>query len=138
MARDGELVCGRIVWVWDAKTRRLLKVFGWEEGTYRYVRTEAYQRESEADDSLWVGLMEPAGEDQDELYDKAVAWVTESRRASISSVQRQFRIGYNRAARLIEELEASPRFANTRFRAPVTQGMSEDVERFYISAEVTP
>jgi S-DNA-T family DNA segregation ATPase FtsK/SpoIIIE len=54
-----------------------------------------------------VGLLEPAGDDQDELYDKAVAWVTESRRASISSVQRQFRIGYNRAARLIEEMEAA-------------------------------
>jgi len=49
---------------------------------------------------------EPKGE-QDELYDQAVAWVTESRRASISSVQRQFRVGYNRAARLIEEMEAS-------------------------------
>jgi len=45
--------------------------------------------------------------DQDELYDQAVAWVTESRRASISSVQRHLRVGYNRAARLIEEMEAS-------------------------------
>jgi len=54
-----------------------------------------------------IGLLEPAGDDQDELYDRAVAWVTESRRASISSVQRQLRIGYNRAARLIEEMEAA-------------------------------
>jgi S-DNA-T family DNA segregation ATPase FtsK/SpoIIIE len=54
-----------------------------------------------------VGLMEPTGDEQDELYDRAVAWVTESRRASISSVQRQLRIGYNRAARLIEEMEAA-------------------------------
>jgi len=45
--------------------------------------------------------------DQDELYDQAVAWVTESRRASISSVQRHLRVGYNRAARIIEEMEAS-------------------------------
>jgi len=45
--------------------------------------------------------------DQDELYDDAVRWVTESRRASISSVQRHLRIGYNRAARIIEEMEAS-------------------------------
>lgn len=54
-----------------------------------------------------MGLPEETGGEQDPLYDKAVAWVTESRRASISSVQRQFRVGYNRAARLIEEMEAA-------------------------------
>lgn len=53
------------------------------------------------------GLPEASsGDSEDELYDKAVAYVLESRRASISSVQRQLRIGYNRAARLIEEMEA--------------------------------
>ncbi len=53
------------------------------------------------------GLPEAGGGDsEDELYDKAVAYVLESRRASISSVQRQLRVGYNRAARLIEEMEA--------------------------------
>jgi S-DNA-T family DNA segregation ATPase FtsK/SpoIIIE len=53
------------------------------------------------------GLPEAGSSDsEDELYDKAVAHVLESRRASISSVQRQLRIGYNRAARLIEEMEA--------------------------------
>ena len=53
------------------------------------------------------GLPEAGGGDsEDELYDKAVAHVLESRRASISSVQRQLRVGYNRAARLIEEMEA--------------------------------
>jgi len=41
----------------------------------------------------------------DPLYDEAVAWVIRSRRASISSVQRQLRIGYNRAARLVEDME---------------------------------
>ncbi|MGJ8620498.1 MAG: DNA translocase FtsK [Methylophilaceae bacterium] len=45
-----------------------------------------------------------AGE-KDELYDEAVAIVLKTRRASISSVQRQLRIGYNRAARLIEDME---------------------------------
>ncbi|MBB3213176.1 S-DNA-T family DNA segregation ATPase FtsK/SpoIIIE [Herbaspirillum sp. Sphag1AN] len=48
-----------------------------------------------------------AGEEADPLYDDAVAYVTRSRRASISSVQRQFRIGYNRAARLVEQMEAA-------------------------------
>ena len=41
----------------------------------------------------------------DPLYDEAVSYVTKSRRASISSVQRKLRIGYNRAARLIEAME---------------------------------
>ena len=41
----------------------------------------------------------------DALYDEAVHYVTKSRRASISSVQRKLRIGYNRAARLIESME---------------------------------
>lgn len=47
----------------------------------------------------------PAGGETDPLYDEAVAMVVKSRRASISLVQRQLRIGYNRAARLIEEME---------------------------------
>ncbi len=45
--------------------------------------------------------------ESDPLYDEAVAFVTESRKASISSVQRKLRIGYNRAARLIEQMESS-------------------------------
>ena len=47
------------------------------------------------------------GDESDPLYDEAVAIVLKSRRASISMVQRQLRIGYNRAARLIEQMEAS-------------------------------
>jgi len=46
-----------------------------------------------------------AGGEKDPLYDEAVAIVLKTRRASISSVQRQLRIGYNRAARLIEDME---------------------------------
>ena len=45
--------------------------------------------------------------EQDELYDQAVRIVTESRRASISSVQRRLKIGYNRAARMIEAMESA-------------------------------
>ena len=45
--------------------------------------------------------------EQDDLYDAAVAFVTEGRRVSISSVQRQFRIGYNRAARIVEAMESA-------------------------------
>jgi S-DNA-T family DNA segregation ATPase FtsK/SpoIIIE len=51
---------------------------------------------------------EPRGgdlEDQDPLFDEAVQIVVETRRASISGVQRRLKIGYNRAARMIEEME---------------------------------
>ncbi|WNZ58374.1 DNA translocase FtsK 4TM domain-containing protein [Microbulbifer sp. MKSA007] len=57
------------------------------------------------------GLQSEGGEDEDPeadaLYDEAVAFVTKSRKASISSVQRQLRIGYNRAARIIDAMEAA-------------------------------
>ncbi|UTJ45943.1 DNA translocase FtsK 4TM domain-containing protein [Atlantibacter subterranea] len=46
-----------------------------------------------------------AGEELDPLFDQAVSFVVEKRKASISGVQRQFRIGYNRAARIIEQME---------------------------------
>ncbi len=52
-----------------------------------------------------LGDFSDDGAEKDPLYDEAVAIVLKSRRASISSVQRQLRIGYNRAARLIEDME---------------------------------
>ena len=57
------------------------------------------------DESGELGDLESSGGESDPLYDEAVAIVLKTRRASISSVQRQLRIGYNRAARLIEEME---------------------------------
>ena len=53
----------------------------------------------------WSGSETSSSEETDELYDEAVNFVIESRRASISAVQRKLRIGYNRAARLIETME---------------------------------
>jgi S-DNA-T family DNA segregation ATPase FtsK/SpoIIIE len=63
------------------------------------------------------------GEEDDALYDEAVRFVTESRKASISSVQRKLRIGYNRAARMIESMEA----------AGVVSGMSANGSREVIA-----
>ena len=61
--------------------------------------------ESPASGDLFGG--EGADAEADPLYDEAAAFVLNTRRASISSVQRQLRIGYNRAARLIEQMEAA-------------------------------
>lgn len=60
------------------------------------------------EDNLLPGeQLDMGDEESDPLYDEAVAFVTETRRVSVSSVQRKFRIGYNRAARIVEQMEVS-------------------------------
>lgn len=61
---------------------------------------------SGSEDGEGGGLGLDSDEELDPLFDQAVSFVLEKRRASISGVQRQFRIGYNRAARIIEQMEA--------------------------------
>ena len=51
------------------------------------------------------GSFDTIDEELDPLFDQVVSFVIETRRASISSVQRKFRIGYNRAARIVEQME---------------------------------
>ncbi len=67
---------------------------------------EILQGSAEGEQVLLPGETPENDEDTDALYDEAVAFVTETRRGSISSVQRKFKIGYNRAARIIEQMEA--------------------------------
>lgn len=77
-----------------------------------------------------MGGMDEMGDgEQDELYDQAVQIVTESRRASISHLQRRLKIGYNRAARLIETMEAAgvvSQMQSNGGREVLAQGMAED------------
>jgi S-DNA-T family DNA segregation ATPase FtsK/SpoIIIE len=66
---------------------------------------EAISTGGDNESILLPGEAAQGDEENDEFYDDAVAFVTETRRGSISSVQRKFKIGYNRAARLIEQME---------------------------------
>jgi len=57
-------------------------------------------------DALLPGEKPAEDEDMDPLFDQVVEYIVESRRGSVSGVQRRFKIGYNRAARIVEQLEA--------------------------------
>ena len=78
-----------------------------QHGEPRYVDGVLDSVEDEGDQAEGGTLASSEGSESDPLYDDAVALVLKSRRASISLVQRHLRIGYNRAARLIEEMERS-------------------------------
>lgn len=73
-------------------------------GKPQYI-TDILQGSTEGEQVLLPGEAGESDEDTDVLYDEAVAFVTQTRRGSISSVQRKFKIGYNRAARIIEQME---------------------------------
>jgi S-DNA-T family DNA segregation ATPase FtsK/SpoIIIE len=80
----------------DQEVRKVV-VFVKEQARPRY-RPEVF--ESKRD----VGAT-ASDEEYDEMYDQAVAIVTETQQASISMIQRRLRVGYNRAARMIEKME---------------------------------
>ncbi|MDQ5940141.1 MAG: segregation ATPase FtsK/SpoIIIE, family [Pseudomonadota bacterium] len=69
--------------------------------------TEITKEVSDGGDSFGGGSSYGGNSESDPLYDEAVRFVTESRKASISSVQRRFKVGYNRAATIIEAMEVA-------------------------------
>jgi S-DNA-T family DNA segregation ATPase FtsK/SpoIIIE len=81
----------------DQEVRRVMK-FIKQQGRPSY-RPEVLEAKKEIDSAA------AADEEYDEMYDQAVAIVTETQQASISMVQRRLRVGYNRAARMIEQME---------------------------------
>ena len=81
----------------DQEVRRVMK-FIKQQGRPNY-RTDILEAKKE------IEAAAAADEEYDEMYDQAVAIVTETQQASISMIQRRLRVGYNRAARMIEVME---------------------------------
>jgi DNA segregation ATPase FtsK/SpoIIIE, S-DNA-T family len=81
----------------DQEVRRVMK-FIKQQGRPSY-RPEVLEAKKEVESAM------AADEEYDEMYDQAVAIVTETQQASISMIQRRLRVGYNRAARMIEQME---------------------------------
>ena len=90
----------------DSEVHRVVKRIRAQSEDREYIADFSEQNESEMERIAAGNDNEETGEN-DPLYDQAVEVVIETRRASISLVQRKLRIGYNRAARLIEQMEAA-------------------------------
>ena len=92
-----------------AKLQRIHGAYISEEELTKVIDFLKQQKPPEYDENVTEAPVQEAGagdaEEHDEHYDAAVALVTKTRKASISMVQRHLRIGYNRAARIIEMME---------------------------------
>jgi S-DNA-T family DNA segregation ATPase FtsK/SpoIIIE len=80
----------------DQEVRKVMK-FIKQQGRPQY-QPDVFESKKEIDNAA-------SDEEYDEMYDQAVAIVTDTQQASISMIQRRLRVGYNRAARMIEQME---------------------------------
>lgn len=83
-------------------------VASWKEkAPVNYIENLLQAGETRGDEAAPGGAKQDSSNENDPLFDEAVFFVTKARRVSISSVQRKLRVGYNRAARIVEEMEAA-------------------------------